>query len=128
MTRAFATALLKYRWLILLSTLAVTGLAGSGLQFIEISTEPRDNFGPDNPQLVAFENLEETFSRVENIFFAIAPDDGQVFTPRVLKIIEDLTGEAWRTPYVKRVDSLTNYQHTIADGDDLPGCGCRPFR
>tara|TARA_B100001964_G_scaffold245786_1_gene336104 strand:+ start:631 stop:2940 length:2310 start_codon:yes stop_codon:yes gene_type:complete len=118
-TRAFATALLKYRWLILLSTLAVTGLAGSGLQFIEISTEPRDNFGPDNPQLVAFENLEETFSRVENIFFAIAPDDGQVFTPRVLKIIEDLTGEAWRTPYVKRVDSLTNYQHTIADGDDL---------
>ena len=118
-TRAFAQGLLKYRWLILLSSLAVTGLAGSGLQFLKVSTEPRDNFGPDNPQLVAFENLEETFSRVENVFFAIAPDDGQVFSPRVLKIIDDLTEDAWKTPFVKRVDSLTNYQHTVADDDDL---------
>jgi hypothetical protein len=36
-----------------------------------------------------------------------------------LGIIEEITEEAWRTPYVNRVDSLTNYQHTYADGDDL---------
>lgn len=119
MTRSFAQIVLRYRWLILFTTLVVTALAGSGLGLITISTEPRDNFGPDNPQLVAFENLEQTFSRVENVFFAIAPDDGQVFTPRVLKIIEDLTDEAWKTPFVKRVDSITNYQHTQAVGDDL---------
>jgi hypothetical protein len=119
MAREFAEVVLKYRWLFLIGSLVMAGVAGSGARFITISTEPRDNFGPDNPQLVAFEDLEETFSRVENIFVAISPDDGQVFTPRVLRIIETLTEEAWKTPFVQRVDSLTNYQHTEADGDDL---------
>lgn len=117
--RVFAETILNYRWLVLVSSLVIAGLAGSGLRYLSISTEPRDNFGPDNPQLIAFEELEDTFSRVENVFIAIAPDDGQVFTPRVLNIIKDLTDEAWRKPYVKRVDSLTNYQHTEAFEDDL---------
>jgi len=119
MARVFAEVVLKYRWLFLIGSLLMAGLAGSGVRYITISTEPRDNFGPDNPQLVAFEDLEETFSRVENIFIAIAPDDGRVFSPRVLRIIEALTEDAWKSPFVKRVDSLTNYQHTEADGDDL---------
>ncbi len=119
MARTFAEVVLKYRWLFLIGSLIVAGMAGSGVRHLSISTEPRDNFGPDNPQLVAFESLEETFSRVENIFVAIAPDDGRVFTPRVLNIIEALTEEAWKTPFVKRVDSLTNYQHTEANEDDL---------
>lgn len=119
MARVFAEVVLKYRWFFLIGSLLMAGLAGSGVRYITISTEPRDNFGPDNPQLVAFEDLEETFSRVENIFIAIAPDDGRVFSPRVLRIIEALTEDAWKSPFVKRVDSLTNYQHTEADGDDL---------
>ncbi|MBT4379783.1 MAG: MMPL family transporter, partial [Gammaproteobacteria bacterium] len=119
MSAHFATFILRFRWMVILATLVVAGVSSWGLQFISISTEPRDNFGADNPQLVAFENLESNFSRVENIFFAIAPDDGKVFTPRVLNIIESLTEEAWRTAYVNRVDSLTNYQHTYAQEDDL---------
>ena len=115
----FAHFVLKHHWPIIALALLVSISCGFGLQFITISTEPRDNFGPDNPQLIAFEDLEDNFSRVENIFIAIAPDDGNVFTPRVLGIIEEITEEAWRTPYVNRVDSLTNYQHTYADGDDL---------
>jgi len=119
MSAHFATFILRFRWMVILATLVVAGISSWGLQFISISTEPRDNFGADNPQLVAFENLESNFSRVENIFFAIAPDDGKVFTPRVLNIIESLTEEAWRTAHVNRVDSLTNYQHTYAQEDDL---------
>ena len=111
--------MLRYRWPIIVLALLISVTSSFGLQFITISTEPRDNFGPDNPQLIAFEDLEEKFSRVENIFIAIAPDDGQVFTPRILGIIDEFTEEAWRTRYVNRVDSLTNYQHTYADGDDL---------
>ena len=30
-----------------------------------------------------------------------------------------LTEAAWKTPYSRRVDSLANFQHTTADGDDL---------
>ena len=39
--------------------------------------------------------------------------------------IEELTRAGWETPYSSRVDSLTNYTHSEADGDDLvvrPAC------
>jgi len=117
--KKFAELVLKFRWLIIVVGVLICGLAASGIRFIEISTEPRDNFGQDNPQLIAFEELEETFSRIDNVFFAIAPKDGNVFQLEVLKVIEDLTEEAWTTKGVSRVDSLTNYQHTEAFEDDL---------
>ena len=33
--------------------------------------------------------------------------------------IERVTEEAWQIPYTLRVDSITNFQHSWADGDDL---------
>lgn len=93
--------------------------AGYGARYIKISSESRDNFGPDNPQLQAFEELEDTFTRVENLFFVISPKQGDIFDREVLAVIEKLTEETWRTPFVNRVDSITNYQHTEVDEDDL---------
>ncbi|MBT7369590.1 MAG: RND family transporter, partial [Gammaproteobacteria bacterium] len=82
--RQFAEAVIRFRWLIIFLTLMACFSAGYGVQFITISTEPRDNFGPDNPQLQAFEDLEETFTRVENLLFAIQPKEGDIFTREVL--------------------------------------------
>lgn len=115
----FAMQVLRFRWLIILTGLIFAGVVASGMRFIEISTEPRDNFGPDNPQLIAFEKLEETFSRIDNVFFAIAPNTGDVFQIEVLQVIEELTEAAWTTSGVSRVDSLSNYQHTEAFEDEL---------
>ena len=39
--------------------------------------------------------------------------------PQVLDAVEFLTLEAWQLPFVLRVDSITNYQHTTATEDDL---------
>ena len=50
-------------------------------------------FGPKNPQLRAFEELEETFTRVENVFFVLAPKEGDIFTLETLSVIENLTEE-----------------------------------
>ncbi|MEC8821574.1 MAG: hypothetical protein VYA08_11820, partial [Pseudomonadota bacterium] len=55
----FAHFVLKHHWPIIALALLVSISSGFGLQFITISTEPRDNFGPDNPQLIAFEDLED---------------------------------------------------------------------
>ena len=33
--------------------------------------------------------------------------------------METLTEAAWKIPYAIRVDSVTNFQHSWADGDDL---------
>jgi len=36
-----------------------------------------------------------------------------------LDVIEQLTDQSWQIPYSTRVDSITNFQHTIAQDDDL---------
>ena len=117
--RRFAETVIQFRWLIVIATFLICGAAATGILHISVSSESRDNFGPDNPQLIAFEQLEETFTRVDNIFFVIAPKTGDIFTRETLQVINDFTEEAWRTDHVNRVDSITNYQHTWADGDDL---------
>ena len=42
-----------------------------------------------------------------------------MFTREALGAIEELTEAAWRAPYSTRVDSLTNYSHSEALGDEL---------
>ncbi|HIC73100.1 MAG TPA: hypothetical protein EYO88_13535, partial [Alphaproteobacteria bacterium] len=73
----------------------------------------------DNPHLVALEQLENTYVKAENLLFILAPQDGEVFTRRTLEAVEWLTEKCWQTPYSTRVDSISNFQHTRADGDDL---------
>ena len=119
MSARFSQAVIAHRWLVVFVTLLICLPLGYGIKFLTISQESRDMFGPKNPQLRAFEELEETFTRVENVFFVLAPKEGDIFTLETLSVIETLTEEAWATEYVNRVDSITNFQHNVAEGDDL---------
>jgi predicted RND superfamily exporter protein len=76
-------------------------------------------FSADNPQLAAFDKLQEDYSKTEAVFVAIAPDNANVFTPENLSIIESFTRQAWSTPYSMRVDSLTNFQYTQGSEEGL---------
>ncbi|MFT2090531.1 efflux RND transporter permease subunit [Paraglaciecola sp. 2405UD69-4] len=76
-------------------------------------------FEDENPQRVAFENMQNIFSKNDNASIIIAPKSGDVFTKETLILIQELTEEAWQTPMSTRVDSLTNFQHTWAEYDDL---------
>ena len=46
-------------------------------------------------------------------------DSGSIFNNGDLSAIKKLTDQAWQIPYVIRVDSVTNFQHTSAVEDDL---------
>ncbi|MCY4440775.1 MAG: hypothetical protein OXE53_11280, partial [Deltaproteobacteria bacterium] len=52
---------LRRRWLVLASSVAVMLLLTAGLQFINISNDWRDMLDEDNPQLVAYDALEDTY-------------------------------------------------------------------
>ena len=56
---------------------------------------------------------------IDSLSFLIKPEDGTIFQKDVLQLINDLTDVSWQTPYSTRVSSLTNYQHTTVEGDDL---------
>ena len=115
----YTAFVLRYRWLVIASTVAVMLVLMAGLQFITASNDWRDNLDKNNPQLVAFDNLEDTYSATNAAVIAVAPKGGAVFTREALGAVEELTEAAWRVPWSTRVDSLTNYYHSEAVEDDL---------
>lgn len=116
---AFGKWVVQNRWPIIVATILMASFAISGARFLTITNDTRVFFSKENPQLQALEELENTYAKNENVFFVVAPDDGEVFTRETLAALEELTKALWRTPYSSRVDSLTNFQHTRAEEDDL---------
>jgi hypothetical protein len=119
MTSAYGDWVIRWRYAILLATILLVALAASGGRFLTFKTDYRVFFSEDNPQLLAFEELQNTYTKTDNVLFVLAPKDGNVFTRETLASVAALTKEAWQLPYSLRVDSLSNYQHTRAEGDDL---------
>jgi len=110
---------IKHRWIIILLSLVLVFGAASGGRFLVFKADYRVFFSDDNPQLKAFDKIEKTYSRNDNVLFIVTPKNGNVFTRDTLKIIEDITEKAWQIPYSTRVDSISNFQYTYAEGDDL---------
>jgi len=115
----FGDWVIRFRWWIILFTIMFVFAAASGTRFLSFSTDYRVFFSKDNPQLVAFETLQNTYTKNDNIMFAVEPKDGKVFTQKTLAIIEEITQASWQIPYSIRVDSITNFQHTWSNLDDL---------
>lgn len=76
-------------------------------------------FEDNNPQRLAFEEMQNTFSKNDGATIVIAPKSGNVFTLETLSLIHQMTEDAVQTPYSNRIDSLTNFQHTWAEDDDM---------
>ena len=106
-------------WATVAVSVAVMGLMTAGVRNIAVTNDYRMMFSADNPELAAFNELENTYSESNRALIAVAPQDGNVFTRETLAAIEELTDAAWQAPYSTRVDSLTNFSHSEAFEDDL---------
>jgi len=115
----FAAWVVRARWLIAILSFLLIALAASGMKHLTFTQSYRAYFGSDDPNLVSYENLENTYTKDDSIILVVAPKDGEVFTREFLSVIESITTQAWQLPYANRIDSITNFQHTEADGDDL---------
>ncbi len=111
--------LIKFRWLLLILAMIGVIIAASGAKNLYFTNNYRVFFSADNPQLLAFEALEKTYAKNDNILFAIKPKSPDVFTHETLAAVEWLTEQSWQIPYSTRVDSISNFQHTRAEEDDL---------
>lgn len=114
-----AERMIRFRWLVIVLSLLATVAIGYGASSLEFSNNYRVFFSKANPQLQAFEDFQATYTKNDNFFFTVVPKDGDIFTSDTLAAIETLTKGGWQLPFASRVDSLTNFQHTWADEDDL---------
>ncbi|MDX8377864.1 MAG: MMPL family transporter [Mariprofundales bacterium] len=118
-TKTYGQWIIRWRWPVILLMVALALAAGKGGEFLEFNTDYRVFFSDDNPQLIAFEELQKTYTKVDNIQFVISSLDGDAISPTVLTAVEELTQKAWLLPFALRVDSVSNFQHTQAVEDDL---------
>ena len=109
----------RFRWIIILLSLFLVALAASGGKYLAFTNNYRIFFSAENPELLAFEALEKRYSKNDNVLFVLETKSGDVFTTDVLAAVEELTEKAWQIPYSSRVDSLSNFQYTEAEADDL---------
>ena len=115
----YAEWLLRRRFPLLLASLAVLGVCLVGIGRLQFNDNYRVFFDDSNPKLQALNELEGKYAREEVILFVLKPRSGDVFTPETLDAVESLTEAAWQIPFCTRVDSITSFQHTYADGDDI---------
>lgn len=114
-----AEFVIRRRWFVIMATVLAVIAVASGTRHLEFSNNYRVYFGADNPELIAFESFQGTYTKNDNILFVIQSKTGKFFSPRQAAAVERLTEAAWKTPFALRVDSVTNFQYSWANGDDL---------
>jgi len=98
--------------------MTVAVLSYGALQ-LTVTSDMRAYFSDDNPQLQAFDRLENIYDKQDNLDFTVVANDGDIFDKETLTLIWELTELGWQVPYSRRSSSIANFQHTQAVGDEL---------
>lgn len=115
----FPQLVIRYRWLIIVASILLIALAAAGTRHLGFTNSYRTYFEPTDPNRVALDLVENTYTKDDGLLLVVAPKNGEVFTRETLAIIAELTEQSWQVPHSNRVDSVTNFQHTAALEDDL---------
>jgi len=119
MLSKYSDFVLRWRYLVVLVTLmAIFAIAAGGKNLV-FTNDYRYFFSEDNPQLLEFEALQDTYTKNDNVYIMLEPKQGDVFDKDFLVALKELTENSWQIPYSIRVDSITNFQHTYSEDDDL---------
>ncbi|MEM1162933.1 MAG: MMPL family transporter, partial [Pseudomonadota bacterium] len=115
-----ADFIVRMRWLWLFTTAALVAVSIANISnIVPLNPDARIFFAEENPDRQALDRFEETFNKNDNLMIAVEATGGEVFTPEVLAAVGELTEKTWYLPFVRRVDSITNFQHTRAEGDEM---------
>lgn len=112
--------MMERRVLLALMALVLFVACGAGLSHLREENNYKQFFDADDPLLVAHEEMEDAYTRSDSTSILIGTRDGSTLLhPRYLALIEELTAQMWTFPHALRVDSITNYQHSEGEEDDL---------
>ena len=64
---------IRFRWWVILAALAAVAAAASGGRLLDFSNDYRVFFSDKNPELVAFDNFQATYTKNDNILFVLLP-------------------------------------------------------
>lgn len=106
-------------WTVIALSLLFVACIGYFMQFVAPSVNFKDMLGDSYPGLVDYDFLQTEYIPDDNLLVLIEAKDGDAFDTELLTGVYELTNKLWKTPFSARIDSVTNFQHTEAEGDDL---------
>jgi len=102
------SAIVRWRWLILIALVAWTAVSAYYLTKIEIDTSLETWFLEDHASLVTYKQFRGQFGEDEIVLVGMEVDD--VFTPEALAALQRLTRIAAEIPNVRKATSLVNVE------------------
>lgn len=115
----FASWIVTNRWKVVIASFLFVAGCIVGARNIEFENSYRIFFSEDNPQLQAFDALQNVYTQDDNVLFVLTAPQDSIYESRFLEATQWLTHEAWQLPYSRRVDSLSNFQNSVAEDDDI---------
>lgn len=91
---AYTAFVIRWRWLVVLLTIAVCVVFTSGVRNLGFNNDYRVFFSDENPHLQAFDQQQKIYTKNDNIIFSLTPYDGVVFSREALSAVEELTRRA----------------------------------
>ncbi|WP_430462798.1 efflux RND transporter permease subunit [Thalassolituus sp. LLYu03] len=110
---------LRHPWKMLALLLVIAFAAAAGGQNLYFRGDYKVFFDKHFQPLEDFEEMQRIFNKNDNVSVLVVPKSRTVFEPQTLSLLAELTTNAWQMPFSTRVDSIVNFQHTWADGDDM---------
>ena len=105
--KRFADFIISFRWLVLAAIGFAALLTIPSIGGLRVNNSIRIWFVEDDPNLVAFDQFQETFGGEEFIVLGLAAED-TVFTPERLSIIRDIGENLEDIDGIRRVVSITH--------------------
>ena len=112
-------SLYRFRIPLFLLSMLLLVISAIGLKNTVLVTDYKEFFNQDDPYLNAYLDLQDNYDGADHITFLIRSEGGSLFTKDTLNTLKVFTEKAWELPFTTRVDSITNYQHSYAEGDNL---------
>ncbi|PCI44095.1 MAG: RND transporter [Moraxellaceae bacterium] len=119
MEKQLAHLLTQHRLRFAIATLCIVLLGGIGAQHLTFDNNYRALFKADNPQLLAYDQLNESYNESDSVIFLLAPKENTIFSKQNLQLISDFINDAKLIPFAQGAQGITNFQRSIpsANGD-----------
>ena len=118
-TARFSLLVLQWRWISIIASLVAVAVFATGIRNLQFSNDTRAFFGDSNPEVIALRKLESSFATTNSIFIQVVPGGGDVFIPEFLSALAKFTKQAWEIPFALRASSITNFNDTKSEDDEI---------
>jgi len=90
-----------------------------GAKNLAFSNSYRLFFSDENPELQQFDDFLSTYSKNDLALIVLHNKQGHILQKDYAETIEWLTEQAWQLPFATRVDSISNFQYSYSEDDEL---------